>query len=66
MQTDAFKIRNRSGKEILSISSDMVETKFRAVKLDGKAQALTSLQAEQILSLPSTNMRLFPDIICLV
>ena len=58
MQTGTFKIKNRSGKDILSIGPDKVETKFRSVKLDGKAQALNSLQAEQILSLPSTNMRI--------
>ena len=58
MKADSFKIKNRSGREIFSITPEVARTKFRALKLDGRAQALTSLQAEQILSLPSTNMRI--------
>ena len=58
MKAESFKIKNRSGREIFSITPEVARTKFRALKLDGRAQALTSLQAEQILSLPSTNMRI--------
>ena len=58
-QQNNFSQQNFSIKNNYStIGPDKVETKFRSVKLDGKAQALNSLQAEQILSLPSTNMRI--------
>ena len=46
MQAGSIKMTNSKGQEILYVSPNRVKTNFRTVKLRGKAQALTSLQAK--------------------
>ena len=58
MQSRRFVVKNQNGEDVLRVSPDLVATNFRTIKLQGKAQALKSLQAQQIFSMPSTDMKI--------
>ena len=56
VQTNSLKIQNSLEETILHISPKYVETRFGFVKLHGKAKAVKSLQAQQIVS--ANNMKI--------
>jgi hypothetical protein len=58
MESSSFKMTNSLGEEIFHITPELARTSFRSIKMRGRAQALKSLQTEQIFSLPSTNMKI--------
>ena len=68
IQTNALKIQNSLEETLLHISPEYVETRFGFVKLHGKAKAVKSLQAQQIVSAnnmkissPTKNLQMFSN-----
>ena len=68
IQTHSLKIQNSQEETLLQISPEYVETRFGFVKLHGKAKAVKSLQAQQIVSAnnmkissPTKNLQMFSN-----
>ena len=50
VQASSFSIKNGQKENVLFVSPEYVETHFGLVRLHGKAKALESLQAQQVVS----------------
>ena len=50
MQASSFSIKNAQKENVLFVSPEYVETHFGLVRLHGKAKAVESLQAQQVVS----------------
>jgi len=56
VQASSFSIKNGQRENVLFVSPEYVETHFGLVRLHGKAKAVESLQAQQVVS--SNNMKI--------
>ena len=56
VQASSFSIKNGQKENVLFVSPEYVETHFGLVRLHGKAKAVESLQAQQVVS--SNNMKI--------